>query len=149
MKLFKILFFLCLVGQLQAQRFNWGIPVKHDQLEFTDNSLIQRYLLDENQNGLKRIRVERLEVMASPDVTLEIYDAEFKRVKDKVVFEGSPNIRDMKKLIIGDGKFYVFYASLDVVKKANILYVQTYDADGEEVGEPTQLNIIKIQKHCL
>jgi hypothetical protein len=49
MKQFNIIIILLLIGlQVDAQRFSWGVPVKHDPLEFSGKATIKRYLLQEN-----------------------------------------------------------------------------------------------------
>lgn len=146
MRVLKTFIFIFLALQVNAQRFSWGVPVKHDKLEFEGAAMIDRYLLEENENGMTRLRVEKAGVTSLGDVTLEKYDANLELTKTVEVLDVTTTIRLFEKVIVGNDKFYVFYAVSGTTEKTNTLKVQSFDFDGEALGEPKVLDVIKNTK---
>jgi len=146
MRILKTFLFLFLALQLNAQQFNWGVPVKHDKLEFEGGALLDRYLLNEDENGMTRLRVEKSSVTSLADIILEQYD-------EKLELTSTVNVLDLngitsyyEDIIIGKDKFYVFYSISGTPEKTNTLKVQAFDFKGEALGEGKQLDVIKDNK---
>ena len=138
-----IMCLIALVCQVQAQSFTWGEPVKHEKVEFSENSVIERFVLSETQEGVKRLRVEKTELIGNATITLETYDVNLVLQKTKTVFSGSMEAQQYEEIVIGADKFYVFTVLNDAKAKTNSLMVLTYDFDGEPVGEAKELDVLK------
>ena len=146
MRILQTFVFIFLALQMNAQQFSWGVPVKYDKLELEGSGIIDRYLLEENENGTTRLRVEKAGAMSLGDVTLEKYDTNLELIKTVEVLDVKSTIRLFEKVIVGNGKFYVFYAVSGTTDKTNTLNVQSFDFDGEALGEPKVLDVIKNTK---
>lgn len=127
--------------QVNAQRFSWGIPIKHDKLEFSGKASIQTYLLSENENGLVRLRVQKGDVIGNSDIIIEKLNAAFELQKTIDVFNGGMTNHYLEEIIVGKDKFYVF-SSIPGTDKSNTLVVQPYDFEGEPIGEERTLDVI-------
>jgi hypothetical protein len=137
-----ILFILLLIAiQVDAQRFSWGVPVKHDPLEFSGKATIKRYLLQENESGLIRLRVQKNDIIANESVILEKFDANFELQKTVDVITGSMTSNYLEEVIVAKDKFYVFFTVMGL-DKTNTLKVQGYDFEGEPIGDEKTLDVI-------
>ncbi len=141
MKYIILIFTILVTLQLDAQRFSWGIPVKHDKLEFSGKAYINHFLLQENDNGLIRLRCQKNEVIAKESVFLEIYNADYELQKTVDVFLGTRINNDLEKIVVAKDKFYIFSA-IAGQDMSNTLVVQTYNFDGEAIGEEKVLDKI-------
>lgn len=142
MRILKTLILVFLAIQLQAQQFSWGVPVKHDPVEFSGKAHIQRYLLEESKDGLLRLRVERDEVMSPKKITVEKYDANLELQKTKEIVSGYASPKAVEEVIVGNKQIYIFFSKADLSTKTNTLTVEAYDFDGEALGEEKTLEVI-------
>ena len=108
MRVLKTFLFIFLALQMNAQRFSWGVPVKHDKLEFKGDALLDRYLLQEDENGMTRLRVEKESVTSLGSVILEKYDANLELAKTVDVLDLNGITQFYEDILIGKNKFYVF-----------------------------------------
>ncbi|MGB0861584.1 MAG: hypothetical protein ACPGXZ_01650 [Saprospiraceae bacterium] len=146
MRISILLLLVSLTISVTAQSFKWGTPVKHEKLEFSENSVVKRYLLAEGMFGMKRLRVEKGEIIGNATITLEVYDINLELKKTKVVFEGGMDPRQYEDIIIVDNKFHVFTTFFDYKAKTNTLKLLTFGFDGEQIGEDKVLDVIENSK---
>lgn len=140
---FLPLFILLFLGiQANAQRFSWGVPIKHDPLEFSGKASIQRYLLSESDDGIIRLRVQKADVIANETVILEKLNPNFELQKTTEVFAGYQTNHFLEELIVGKDKFYIFTSVSGTPDKTNTLFVQAYNFEGETIGEQRELDVI-------
>lgn len=146
MKILKTFILVLLTLPLNGQRFSWGIPVKHDKIEFSGQAIIKRFLLKETEDGITRLRVEKGGIIHNANITLERYDANLELQDTDVVFEGDKMNRHYSKLVVVEDKFIIFY-TLAGRDKTNALLAQAYDFEGEKIGEEKKLDVIKNTKN--
>ena len=141
MRYFTLLFSILFTFQLQAQEFDWGIPVKLDKEEFAGKATIKRYLLHEDDKGLVRLKVQKNDLIDNEDVILEIYDIKLELQKTVNIVLGKQTNKDLQKVVTHKDKFYLFFA-VDNQQMHNTLIVQAYDFDGKPIGEEKTLDVI-------
>jgi len=130
-------------SQVFAQEFNWGEAVKHEKVDFSENSIVKRYLFSESADGMKRIRVEKVEAIKDALVELEIFDANLELQKTINLFDPLRMDLSFEEIFIRNNKIYIFASLTDSKAKTSSLLIYTYDENGEQIGEEKTLDIIE------
>jgi hypothetical protein len=142
MKIFNTFLFIFLALQMNAQRFSWGVPVKHDKLEFDGGAITKRHLLREDKDGMIRLRVQKKDVIANSEIIIEHYGANLELTKTILVLESNKIYDIFEEIVIDKDKIHVFLSKTGT-DKTNTLKVQTFDFDGEMIGSMQTLDVIK------
>ena len=138
MKIFRIIFLVCITFQINAQTFNWGeSDVGSGNCHFDKKEPhLMRTLLKTSEGEYVRLAYNKCNSEKSSKLRLDNFDENLRQtVSKKIYWTKRGHSSTIKAIVAGEDKFYVFHAIYNNVEKSYTLYAQTIDVSGKMIGE--------------